>query len=182
MNFLLVIGCTFINVFGKYIADRLHTPLLLDSIGTALCSCLLGPVAGCLSGLLGFSLWKIFTPVSWLYAITCIPLAFCISILYRRMTFRDPFQLISSGFLASFVSIAITFCLNFFLNHGYTGNLWGDALTNMFSQNGTDHTIACFFGHAFVEIPDKIITLAITFGIICLYGYIARTKKGGNKK
>lgn len=180
VNFCIIAFGSILNLLGKYIAVKLEAPLYLDSIGTVLCSCLLGPIAGCLAGLFGFFAFQLIQPTILFYALICIPVSFCVSTLIQKMTLLDSFQLVSIGILTALTSVFTTFILNFFFRQGYTGNLWGDALIAMFYQNGIESLFSHVAGHVFIELPDKVLTILIVFSGITLTGIIQKRRKGAD--
>ena len=164
---IICIGILF-NFAGKWIAVILRAPLWLDSIGTVFCACLFGPATGCLVGLLGFFLFSLLFPANLLYALSCIPISICASILYKKISFYDIFQLISAGILTALASIISLFLINIFSGNGIIENFWGDSLVSMLQQNGSKTYISLFIGYAFVDIPDKVLTLFIVQGMFYL--------------
>lgn len=175
--FICILSGVFINVLGHNITYALHAPVWLDSIGTILCSCLLGPVAGSITGILGTILCQINTPLLWLYAISNLPIAIGTSMLYQRTKLRSTFQLVCSGVLIMLFSTIISVPLNMLLRDGYIGNIWGNALVDMLLQNGNHPTFCCVLGQLFIELPDKILVVFLSHFLIKLFFIIHKKRK-----
>ena len=175
--FLCILSGVIINVLGNSITHALHAPILLDSIGTILCSCLLGPVAGSITGILGTILCHISTPYLWWYALSNLPIAFGISILYQRTKLHDTFQLVCSGVLIMIFSTIVSVPLNILLRDGYIGNVWEDALVDMLLQNGNQPLFCCIAGQLFIELPDKILVVSLSYLLIKLFFMINKKRK-----
>lgn len=167
---------------GSYLTDLTSAPFWLNSIGTTFCSCLLGPICGSFVGILSYIICHIMTPTMWLYALISIPMSFCISILYQQTKFRDLFQLLCTAMLAAVTSIACSIPLNLYLFNGRIDNIWGNALFDMLTQTGNSNFFGSFFGQAFVDIPDKVLSLLITFFLLNLPKIFQRSRKGGTEK
>ncbi len=56
---------------------------------------------------------------------------------------------------------------------GRTGNIWGDGLIDMISRDVNVPIVCTILGEAFVDIPDKAVSVFIAVGIIRLYRKIA---------
>ena len=179
-NLTYVFGGILLNFIGALIANKLDAPFFLDSIGTVLCACLFGPIAGCIVGVFSFLLYQMLHPVFWLYAIICIPVSICASIAYRKMSFSDVFQLISSGFLTALASLSIRYLLDWFFRQGHIENLWGDSLIIMLQQNNGEPLINDFIGHAFIEIPDKVLTICIAYLLLLCRKKLKQYNKRGD--
>lgn len=176
-NFIYILFGILINVLGYNVTYVLHAPVWLDSIGTILCSCFLGPVAGSITGILGTILCQIDTPLPWLYAISNIPIAIGISMFYQRTKLRSTFQLVCSGVLIMLFSTIISVPLNLILREGYIGNIWGNALVDMLLQNGNHPTFCCVLGQLFIELPDKILVVFLSHFLIKLFFIIQKKRK-----
>lgn len=166
-----------INLLGNSITSALHAPIWINSIGTILCSCLLGPVAGSITGVLSIVLFHLYTPSLWIYSISSIPIAFGISIFYQRTKLRDAFQLVCSGLMIMMISAVITIPLNMLLRNGYVGNIWGDALIDMLLQNGNQKLYCSILGQLFIELPDKILVVFLSHMILKLFFILSAKMK-----
>lgn len=182
LNILLLLLGIGLNILGTYITELTSAPVWLDSLGTAFCSCLLGPLAGSFVGILSYIFCHITAPAIWLYALISIPMSFCISISYQQTKFRDLFQLLCTAMLTAVISIAGSVPLNLFLRDGQIDNIWGDALFDMLTQTGNSSLFGSFCGQAFVDIPDKVLCLLITFCLLNLPKVLHKIKKGGEAK
>lgn len=179
--FICFFSCILLNVAGNSITNALHAPVWLNSVGTLICSCLIGPVSGSITGIIGTILCHIDSPILWTYSITCIPIAVSISFLYKKTKLHNTFQLLCSSILIMMFSTFLSVPLNMLFRNGYIGNRWGDALVDMLLQNGNESLYSCVLGQLFVELPDKVLVVFISFLIIKLV-HITKNRRRGVKK
>lgn len=177
---VIIAFCIFLNLTGKHFTSTVNAPLWLDSCGTLLASLILGPIAGSISGIVSFLVFFADTPIYWLYALSAIPCSVIVSLMYHNTGITDAFQFVCTGALLSIAACSVAIPVNLLINHGYIGNIWGNALIDMLKQSGNGSAFSCFFGQAFIEIPDKITSLLLTFVIYQLL--IKIFKKGEHKE
>ncbi|MCD7825739.1 MAG: hypothetical protein LUH14_07260 [Clostridiaceae bacterium] len=159
----IILFCSILNIAGFFITTTLQAPFFLDSIGTALCACLLGPVAGSAAGILSFFLSNIIIPRFWAYFLFQVLIAACIYIGYLKTDFNELFLLLFTGIAASIAIVFFSFPLVYFLQDGDIGNIWGDALKDMMEENGIGLPFGCLLGELFVAVPDMVITVLFAF-------------------
>ena len=165
LNILLLCAGILLNFGGKWISDTFLLPFWLDSIGTSLTACILGPFAGALTGGTYNLLFALCYSANFCYMLTSISIGIIVGRLYPKNN-TDLFQIVCTAAITAITTVAVTAPLNFFFQHGHTGNLWGDALFDMLQQNGNHRIFCAVIGEAFVDIPDKVLCLFIVAGIL----------------
>ena len=161
----LLLICVAINVLGNNLSIALKLPFWLDSIGTAMCACILGPLAGAVTGLAGNLIVSVFYPQQFFYTIISITDGIIAGLLLPKKSF-DLFQTFLTAALAAVVGIAFATPLNLIFLGGYTNNIWGDALFDMVQQNGLPATLCAVLGEGFVAIPDKALTMLVAVAAV----------------
>jgi energy-coupling factor transport system substrate-specific component len=164
---VLIPAAVGINYIGKMFAQLLKLPLWLDSIGTLLSACLAGPVVGAICGAInniiyGFTL----DPVSFIYGITSVAIGIIAGMLAYSGKLRGIVSAIVIGLIIACVSTVVSTPINVFLYGGQTGNLWGDALFTALTAAHFPVWFASALDELVVDIPDKLATTIIAFGII----------------
>ena len=98
---LFVSLCVCMNVFGRLLSVSIGLPLWTDSFGTAMCSCVAGPVCGAIVGVTGNLAYGVVNHISAAYSVTSVALAFIIGRAAKKHWF-DHFY----GFMVAFFSYA----------------------------------------------------------------------------
>lgn len=153
-----------LNILGKYIAASLGLPFWFDSIGTVWSACAYGPLAGAIVGFLSNSVYAIFDIASVPYMLVSIVNGIIVGVLFSKK--NDMFQVVFVATIVGFFSALISTPLNMMIYGGYTGNKWGDAMISMLTQQNISKAFSCFVGEAFIDIPDKALTL---FAFFCVW-------------
>lgn len=179
-NILYLISGIAINILGYSLTSSLGAPVCLSSIGTIFCACLLGPFGGSIAGIAGIVFCHVATPLLWLYAISCIPISVCISMLYQRTGMPNLYQLVCGSIITMTISSVISIPLNLYLQNGYTGNIWGNALVDMLLQQGNGTLFSSILGQLFIELPDKVLSVFAAVMLLKLLAAIRRQQEGGN--
>lgn len=162
---ILVVGVA-INVVGKYMTYEIGVlPFWLDSIGTMYAAALLGPLAGLIVGGLANIIQTIFDNVSIYYVFVNIVVGIIVGYLYPR-DHKDIFQVVYTATMVSIVTIALCLPVNYMMYDGYTGNLWGDALYERLRLSEVHKFFCALLGEAFVDFPDKMLSLLIAAGLV----------------
>ena len=81
---IIMLVCIGINYMGKVLAADWHLPLWMDSIGTGMSACLLGPFFGALCGATNNILYGMRNVTSYAYAFTSVAIAIVMGICMRR--------------------------------------------------------------------------------------------------
>lgn len=176
----IILGIT-INVAGYYLAHHFSLPFWLNSIGTIFCSCLLGVFAGSFVGVTSTILCNLKNPVFWLYAISQIGISVCANVLYKNSKLQNIFRIVCTSVVITFISICVAVPVNFLFRNGYVGNVWGDALIDMLLQNGNGALFSTILGQAFIELPDKVLSMFIVYFILRLTKKLSFHYKGGDR-
>lgn len=163
---IIMLAGILVNYGGKVFAQELHLPLWLDSIGTGIVACVLGPVNGALCGVTNNIIYGMSNPNSYYYATTSVTIGLIIGIGMKKGMFRHLFGAITVSVFVSLASVIISTPFNVFYWNGLSGNVWGDGLYGMLTTNGWNHILATALGELFVDFPDKVITVLITYGVM----------------
>lgn len=163
---VLIPACIGINYLGKSFAGALKLPLWLDSIGTCLAACLAGPIAGAICGAANNIIYGLTADIiSLVYALTSAGIGIAVGILAYKGFMKSMKGAILTSIVAGFVAVVISTPLNVIFWGGMTGNTWGDAVYAWSVAHNVPSFIASFFDELIVDIPDKIATVLIVFGI-----------------
>lgn len=181
-SFLIItIGCL-LNFLGRSIATALGAPLWLDAVGTFFAAILLGPVAGGITGALENIILGFSDPVSFWYIIVNAGIGLTVGYFYPRKLRRDPFPVVATAVLSGCAAALLSTPLNMYFYDGFTSNIWGDELKDMLSENIKFPLLCSFLGEAFIDLPDKSLSLLIALGIRRLYEMIPLHKNKNAEK
>lgn len=165
-SLVLIPACIGINYLGKSFAEALRLPLWLDSIGTCLAACLAGPIVGAICGAANNIIYGLTASViSLVYALTSIGIGLAVGILAYKGQMKHILGAIVTSIIAGLVAVVISTPLNVIFWSGLTGNTWGDGVYAWAVAHNVPMFIASFFDELTVDIPDKIATVLIVFGI-----------------
>ncbi|MBR1743664.1 MAG: ECF transporter S component [Lachnospiraceae bacterium] len=172
-NILLICVCVLFNLLGRWFAGSLELPLWLDCIGTFLSAVFLGPLGGAVTGALTNVFLNFRASGQIWFAIVNIAGGIAVGRLFPRDRKIAAFPVIATSIYAAFIMVVISTPLNMLFNHGYIGNLWGDALVDMLAPYISAVLPRCFLGELFINVPDKVLSILITMLIL----YLVRKKK-----
>lgn len=162
-----ILICIAINLAGRNISEIGNLPFWFDSIGTVIIAAYIGPVPGAIVGGITNLCIYLMGQDNLPYAIVNIAVAIVVGKMYPE-DLKDYFQIVCTAALTAIVAIVLSTPLNIFLYHGYCGNLWGDALFDMLQKGGSSFLGSAILGEAFVDFPDKVLTLVLAS--ICIRG------------
>lgn len=168
-----------INWSGKWLATITHAPLWLDSLGTCMVGFLYGPVAGMFCGLFTNLVYGILDHIALVYALTGSIIGFLIGYYAKKGYYKDAFSTVTSSLTVGIACVVVSTPLNLIFWNGKSGNVWGDALFDMLSNYHVPKVICAVMGEAFIDIPDKILTLSLLYMFACFYN--KRKKNQQNK-
>ncbi|MDI6600588.1 ECF transporter S component [Calorimonas adulescens] len=155
-----------INYIGKFFASLLKLPLWLDSIGTMLSSMMAGPIVGAISGAINNIIYGLTAdPISLVYAITSVAIGLTVGILAYIGWFKSWSMAVVSGLVVGLIAAIVSTPLNVIFWGGQTGNIWGDSVFAFLSAREIPIWIASFADEIIVDVPDKIATVLISYGI-----------------
>jgi energy-coupling factor transport system substrate-specific component len=153
-----------INYIGKLIASLLKLPLWLDSIGTVLAAMLGGPVVGALSGVINNIIYGLtLDPISFAYAVTSLFIGLVVGVLAYKGWISSFWKALGIGVIVVIVAAVVSTPLNILYWGGQTGNIWGDALYTASIAGGVPTWLASFLDEIVVDIPDKILTVIVSY-------------------
>ena len=165
-SLVLIPAAVGINYIGKLFAGLLKLPLWLDSIGTMLAAFLAGPVVGALSGLINNVIYGLtMDPISFVYALTNVGIGIAVGLLARSGKIRGVKSAILGGVVVALVAVVISTPLNMIFWGGQTGNVWGDAVYAWCVAQGMPALGGSALDEVVVDLPDKIATILIAYGI-----------------
>ena len=165
-SLVLIPAAVGINYIGKLFAGLLKLPLWLDSIGTILASMLGGPVLGAVCGAINNVVYGLTVdPVSFVYGITSIAVGLVVGVMARGNWLSSPAKAVVVGLAVALVSAVVSTPINMSFWGGQTGNLWGDALYAYLIANSNPEWLASFLDELIVDLPDKVASVLISFGI-----------------
>ncbi|MBQ8826936.1 MAG: hypothetical protein IJ007_07580 [Oscillospiraceae bacterium] len=158
--------CIALNIAGRSIALNFGLPFWLDTAGTCLSACILGPVYGAVTGLISNLAIGVFDLLSVLYFAINIGIGIIVGIASRRKMCDDIFNTLCLSIITGCFAFICSTPLNCIFNNGLTGNKWGDALFHMLENYRISVPLRSACGQAFIDIPDKVVTLVIVFIIL----------------
>jgi len=174
---VLIALCIVMNLIGNQIAIRLQLPFWLDAIGTLICAIVLGPVGGALCGALTSLVTGFMNPVYLIYIVVSVGIGISVGLLFPKTQKYSIISVASTAVFAGIVAVVLSTPINFIMYKGYTGNIWGDALVDMLSRNVHVPVLCMVLGEAFIDIPDKSISVFIAIGLIYAYRKIFDRRK-----
>ena len=152
-----VFACILINCIGKNIASYFKLPLWLDSIGTMAVAYSMGPVCGAIVGAAGNIAYGFFDGMSVMYAVVNVLMGVIAGFMAKRKFFTTMFGAMSVGAVLAIVSTAVSVPMNVIISGGYTGNIWGDGITDLVLENGFPRVIALVMGEFYIDFIDKLL-------------------------
>lgn len=161
---VLIPAAVGINYVGKFLAALLKLPLWVDSIGTVLAAMMGGPIIGALAGAVNNIIYGLTTdPVSFVYAITSIAIGLVVGVLSYK-GFTESFSKAALlGVIVGLLATVVSTPINIGFWGGQTGNVWGDALFASVMSGTGSVWLASFLDEIVVDIPDKLLTVIISF-------------------
>ena len=158
--------CIAVNIAGKYFTDSLELPFWLDTAGTCLSACILGPWYGAAVGLISNLAMGISDFIAVLYCLINAGIGIITGYAAKRKMFRDLFNILCLSVITGFFSVICAVPLNCAFNNGMINNKWGDALFQMLENYSISVPLRSICGQAFIDIPDKVVTLLAVFLIL----------------
>ncbi len=181
-TYLLIVICVVLNVLGRSAASTLQLPFWFDSIGTLIAAIQLGPVVGGITGAcLNLYIAATGNFNSLAYIAVSVSIGVSVGLLFPREKKFDAFAVIATAVFAGLLAVVLSTPLNMFFYGGKTGNIWGDNLIIMLSQNMNVPWICSLLGETFVDIPDKAVSVVIACIIISIFRRIKKIFIGKSK-
>ncbi len=168
-TYALMIVCVLLNLIGRYIATTLQLPFWLDAIGTLIVAIELGPVCGAICGALLNIILGFWEAKTFAYVIVSICIGVSAGIFFSKSKNFSVFRVLSFAIFTGFLSVILSTTLSLRLYNGRTGNIWGDGLIDMISRDVNVPLVCSFLGDAFVNVPDKVLSVLAAVGVVLLY-------------
>ena len=172
---LFVFICILINLIGKNWAIYFKLPIWMDSIGTMCVAYVLGPICGAIVGAAVNIAYSFFDGMSLLYAVVNVLTGLIAGGMAKRKYFTTVFRTMSVGAVLAIVSTAVSVPMNIMVSGGYTGNIWGDGVTDLILENGFPRIIAYVIGEFYIDFIDKIL---LVLGFLMVLRIKDRIKRG----
>ena len=173
-SFLLIAVGIALNTGGRFLASYLQLPIWFDSVGTFLTAAVLGPYAGCITGVVFSVLFSFYDHSAWVYSGVAGMVGIIVGFVFPRDKTLSSFRVFSCSVSASVVAILCSFPLNIRFYDGYTGNKWGDALVEMIEDRMGIPILPALLGEGLVDFPDKILDVLIVMSLIGIYQKISK--------
>ena len=166
--FVLIPACIGINYLGKLFASVLKLPLWLDSIGTCIGAVLGGPVIGAICGAANNLIYGFTTgdAITLIYALTSLCIGVAVGIMARLGQMKSLKGAVLTACAGGFTAVAVSTQLNILVWGGTTGNVWGDAVFAWSQASAMPVALGSLLDEIVVDVPDKLITLLITYAIV----------------
>ena len=174
---LFVALCVCLNIGGRLLSNWFGLPLWADSIGTALCAYVAGPVCGAMVGLTGNLAYSVVNHLSAAYSITSIAIGVIVGIAAHRNWFDQFYGFMKAATLSVLVALLVSVPLNIMLAGGYTGNEWGDGVIDYLLEKEWPTFLSCVLGQLAIEFADKVFTIAVVYLIILIRRWRDRSDK-----
>ncbi|MCD7731669.1 MAG: hypothetical protein LUI05_09290 [Oscillospiraceae bacterium] len=178
---LFVAACVLLNMAGDKIADIFELPFWLDTMGTALSACCLGPVFGAAVGLMSNVIFGIGDGFSAVYSLVNVGIGFIIGIFAKKDMLNDVFSVLFASVITGLFTVICSVPINIIIADGYTNNKWGDALFELLSIYHINTWLKSACAQAFLDIPDKVICLLSAYGILSLMKKRKSAKKSSDE-
>lgn len=162
---VLIPSAVAINFIGKLISSTLKLPLWLDSIGTILSGFIAGPVVGGLVGLLTNIVLGLSDPIALVYGITSMCIGIVAGVMAMKYPKKDLKWILITGLFIGLTAIVVSTPLNIIFWEGQTGNVVGDTVFVWARSAGMSLPVASLLDEIVIDIPDKIITVFIVYGL-----------------
>lgn len=165
---LLIVFAIMLNMVGRYTCAAFDLPLWLDSLGTFLVAIAVGPIIGGLVGVVSILSNMLFMAESIEYSIVAFAAGIIVGLFYPKDT-HDMFQSFCTAAITTLTTVILSTPISIVLYDGYVGNKWGDACYEMLIHNNNSKVTSSFLGQAFIDLPDKVISILIVQLIIKIY-------------
>ena len=165
---LFVAMCVCLNLGGKFLSTVLELPLWLDSVGTALCAYVMGPLCGAVVGVTGNVAYSLINPVSIAYSVTSISLGIIVGIAAKRNWFDRLYGFMKAASLSVVTALVVSVPVNMVFTGGFTGNKWGDGVISYLMERELSPFICMVLGQLALEFVDKVLTIAAVYIIVLI--------------
>lgn len=167
----------FMDLFGRYIAEKMTLPIWCDSVGTFLIAYIAGPICGGIVGFTNNIIFGIFVEQQSVYCIVGAFLGLMVGYLAKKKVFETQFKTMTLGMGLAIISTIIAVMINIVLYDGMCGNIWGNQVMLLAIDSGFPRYVSYVLGQFCVEFLDKLLSVEIVYVLIKLVRYY-RNHKG----
>ena len=165
---LCLIG-VILNLTGGYVATKLKLPLFLDTIGTVLVASSCGYLPAALVGLASNLIKCIFDPASIYYGFLNVIMAVLATYLAQKGWMEKWYKAIGSAFVLSLVGGAFGSLFTWFLYGFATEGISATFAERIHETTNMPRFWAQMSADYLIDLPDKLITVAVVFVIrLCM--------------
>ena len=165
-----IVLCLLMNYGGRMLSSHLGLPVWLDSPGTVLCAYVAGPLCGALVGLTTNLVFYTVNGYHWVYSIVSILIAVIVGVAAHRKKMDDLFGIMTVGGIIALACTAVCVPLNYYMNNGSTGNIWGDAVIQYLRALSLPDVLCLSIGQLYVEMLDKLLTMLLLYVAVWISG------------
>lgn len=176
-TYVLMLVCILINLIGREFASALQLPFWLDAIGTIIAAIELGPVGGAICGASLNIITAFENPINLAYALVSIAIGIAAGIIFSKSRNYSLFRVLATAMFCGLLSVCISTPLSLHFYEGRTGNIWGDGLIDMISRDVNVPVVWSFLGDAFVNVPDKVLSVLIATLFVRIHMSITDRRK-----
>lgn len=166
LSILLIPIAVAINFLAGTLAFNLKLPIYMDMIGTFIVSFLGGPWIGALTGVLSIALNSINDPMLFPYTLVSGLLGFLVGVMTQWGWFKNAWRTILSSLLIAAVAAGISILITVGFFGGFTASGVAGLKAVLMEAFGFSFWGAQITGGILSEIPDKLISLLITYSIV----------------
>ncbi len=166
MNLLCILCGVAANMIGKWIAQASGAPFWLDAVGTCMVAYISGPWGGMICGILSNACYAFIDLIALPYTLTSAMIGIAVGICARKGLMKDIYGVVTTSFIVGIISVIISGPLNLIFYEGRCGNVWGDGLYDLLYDNGVTPAVRAILSEAFIDVPDKILSLLIVYALV----------------
>ncbi len=156
--------CILLNICGHIFTLIFPVPFWLDTIGTMISAFLCGPAVGGAVGFMSNLISRLcFGGSSILFSLINVIIGIAVGAIAKKGLCGSLFGVLCTGILMGVMTVACAVPVNCMLYDGRTNNVWGDALFDMLSQYRIGTVVKAVVSQMFIDIPDKVLSMALAY-------------------
>lgn len=153
-----------LNIGGHVFTIICPVPFWLDTVGTMISALLCGPIVGGAVGFLSNLISRVcFGGTSIIFALINIIIGLTVGFISKKGLCGSLFGSLCTGILMGLITVICAVPVNCILYDGRTNNVWGSALFDMLSQYRISTVFKAVLSQMFIDIPDKVLSMALAF-------------------
>ncbi len=171
MIFLLCLVCVGINYGGSKLANALHLPVFLDSVGTMMSAALGGGLPGVIVGYLTNLINGISDPITMYYGILNVMIAIFTAVFYRRgfLSLKKPGLFFLAVFVYSLIGGALGSVITWLLyGFSFGTGISAPLAEFIYRSQVFDKFWSQFSADMLIDLLDKLISVGLMLMIIKL--------------